>query len=96
MPDFDFERKVGLKIQLQKFRRSVVLMVVDVAGGRAMQALVLAAWGACVAGGWLGVQVWVGGRAGGRAGEAAAGGSCREWQLLLLVDHSAAQIAPSC
>jgi len=32
MPDFDFERKVGAKIQLQKFRRSVVLCVVDVAG----------------------------------------------------------------
>ena len=87
MPDFDFERKVGLKIQLQKFRRSVVLMVVDVAGGRAMQALVLAAWGACVAGGWLGVQVWVGGRADGRAGgeAAAARGSlrCTDCPLLL-------------
>lgn len=31
LPDFDFERKVGNKIQLQKFRRSVVLCVVDVA-----------------------------------------------------------------
>lgn len=33
LPEFDFERKVGRKIQLQKFRRSVVLCVVDVAGG---------------------------------------------------------------
>lgn len=32
LPAFDFERKVGSKIQLQKFRRSVVLCVVDVAG----------------------------------------------------------------
>ncbi|KAI3430584.1 hypothetical protein D9Q98_005177 [Chlorella vulgaris] len=31
LPEFDFERKVGMKIQLQKFRRSVVLCVVDVA-----------------------------------------------------------------
>ena len=38
LPAFDFERKVGLKIQLQKFRRSVVLLVVDVAGeGGSMQ-----------------------------------------------------------
>ena len=35
LPAFDFERRVGLKIQLQKFRRSVVLCVVDVAGARA-------------------------------------------------------------
>lgn len=33
LPEFDFKRKVGGKIQLQKFRRSVVLCVVDVAGG---------------------------------------------------------------
>lgn len=31
MPHFDFSRRVGRKIALQKFRRSVVLMVVDVA-----------------------------------------------------------------
>ncbi|PSC71397.1 IMP dehydrogenase GMP reductase [Micractinium conductrix] len=31
LPEFDFKRKVGGKIQLQKFRRSVVLCVVDVA-----------------------------------------------------------------
>ena len=31
MPGFDFVRSVGRKIALQRFRRAVVLMVVDVA-----------------------------------------------------------------
>lgn len=59
LPGFDFGRRVGRKIALQKFRRSIVLMVVDVAdfdGSLPRQAIRCVGWVAQQVGGWLGEQ----------------------------------------